>query len=261
MEMFDLININKIFLDSLLILFLIIFWTFLQWFHYKFLGYIQISLWKTFHVIISVIIRLWIIIHEFSHIIFAFINWSKVIKIELFRKDWWRVILSEKDFIWSMAYNNHSFSYFLLMLLNRIWIFTTNLWPLIIWITINILLFNYVFWINIDNYNDFSKVTSMDIRKIVVLTIYIFIILPSFMVSYQDISNIVFYKSNFLIITIVWSMINFLFLALFLYICTFFIKYIVSFFIFYFAVFLTLTCLYLVIYLSKKLLVTIKFNR
>ncbi len=242
----------------LLILFIIFFTTFFQKYHYIILYKIWHFSWKVFTLVSNFFIRLWVIIHEFAHIFFAFISWAEIKEVKLFSKDWWHVRLSNKDYIWAIWSNNmNPILFWLFLFFNRVWVFLTSLGPLLFWILISLLLVNFSFWfsllsINTDiSYYDFNQLWFLNVF---ILFLYWFFLWQSFILSWQDIKNLFFYNWTWVIEIFVGSLINTFFFILFLFIASYLYIYFVFFWTVYFIWFLTLLIIYYLLLLIKKLI-------
>lgn len=230
--------------------------TVLQKHHYIIINKISILSWKYFKLISSFFIRLWVILHEFSHILFAFLFWHKIKNVDFFLSNWWSVQLEIKDYISSIWYFKWSwFTFFILLIFNRLWIFFTSTWPLIFWTLFTFLLVNYSFWMplfsinmNISDYN----INEITLINLIILFVYWTFLAQWFILSWQDIKNLYLYRWYNIISTFFWSFINLFFLIFFLFIISFFYFYLIFFFIFYLIWFIFLLILYFLFYIFKK---------
>lgn len=230
-------------MDSLLIEIAIIFWgiillTVLQKYHFKMLYYLAKQYHSLLRYIIKFIIRTWIIIHEVCHMIFWILSGAKIKKVELFRKDGGRVSFETKNYIWHLSQFSWHPGYMFQLFFNQIGIFLTSIWPLIFWIVFTYLI---IFSLNIDisteNYSDIFSV--LEVKDYWILLLYT-IIIPSFILSYQDIKNFIISAQDSIGATIIWSFINTLIFMCFLAFLTFFFEYFLFFGIFYIIIFIIL---------------------
>ncbi len=238
--------------------------TILQKYHYKMLNYLKNSYWKIIVLIFWFIQRLTVIIHEFSHVIFAFVFWAKIKNIDLYSKKWGSVEFAMKDYIgsmWNFADSNKVL-FIINLIFNRIGIFLTSIWPLIVWIVINLILCISLLGINIwETINILEIIKNIDRMEWFFLLIYSLVIIPSFILSFQDVKNLFIYKWDNFFASLVWSFINILILFFFLYLVTFlfvyfklfFFSYIFSFLLTF--VFFMLTKMYKRIFLRNKQIV------
>lgn len=241
---------EEILIKSLVIFFLILLLTFLQKYHFKMLRYISSKYHNIFRIFILSIIRFWVIIHELSHLFFWIISWAKIHKVELFRKDWWRVTFWTKNYIWHLWQYWWNPWYLTKLFLNQIWIFLTSIWPLIIWMLITFLLFYYLklpFEFNL--LKDFLYTSNIYIITSILLYI---ILIPSFILSYQDIKNFIISKQDNLWATIIWSIINTIIFILFLFFLSLFYNYFIIFSIIYILLFTVLFVFWVVNYIFFK---------
>ena len=227
----------------IVIFLLLISLTFFQKYYYTILFFIRAKspniLWK----IINFIVRFWIILHEFSHVFFSFLAWHKIQEINLFSKNWWNVKYQYKNYIQSFWRWFFSFEYWILLILNQIWIFLAAIWPLIFWIILNYFFWNNLIWINFSFENFFLNykffLYELNWIKIFFITIY-FILIPNFVLSWQDISHFIISRQKTKIATFVWSIINILIFIIFLFLFSlsfnFFILFCLWFFISFFVI-------------------------
>lgn len=210
------------------IFFIIIFLTFFQKFYYKMLFFLKEN--SFFEIIFAIIIRTGVILHEFSHMFFAFIAGNKILKVNLFAPSGWYVKYAYKNYIASIWEGMWKIKFWLLLFLNQIGIFLTSLGPLIVWIALNRFFRNYIAWANFDIWNlDYqSIVDSLDVWKITLIIFYI-IFLPSFVLSWKDISHFIISKQNRFLATFIASLINTLIFIWFLFLFSYFFDYFVLF--------------------------------
>jgi hypothetical protein len=238
-------------MSSLIIEVSIIFWgiillTILQKYHFKILYYLAHKYHSFFRFIIKFIIRTWIIVHELSHLLFWIISGAKVKKVELFRKDWWRVTFQTKNYIWHLweYYDRPGFMFHLFF--NQIGIFLTSIWPLIVWIISTYFISHYLD-LNILNYKE--RLFSLEVFEYWILIIYA-IFVPSFILSFQDIKNFIISHQTNLVSTIAGSFINTIIFLCFLAFLTFFYEFFLFFGLFYIGIFIlllayfSLNCIY-----------------
>ncbi len=200
---------TDILLKSLYIFLIIVWLTIMQKYYSQNMYYI-VNKQKILWIIFRIIQRIWVIIHEFCHLFFGILAWNKPKEIHLFKANWWNVVFETKDYIWSLPNNWHSPIYLFYLVLNQIWIFLTSIWPLLVWVVLNIFVIKYLD-INITDLKSFK----IDIYKIIVIIIYS-IILPSFVLSYKDIKNFIISKQSNIFSTIFASIINTLIFVWFL---------------------------------------------
>jgi len=101
------------------------------------------ALWK----VMKWIIRITVIIHEFSHLLWWVLTWAKPTSMELFRADGGRVGFSRPNY---MAHADLAFQsplFALKLIWHTVWWFLTSLWPLITGILSTISLLWLVWWI------------------------------------------------------------------------------------------------------------------
>lgn len=234
--------------DGIIILFIIIFTTFIQ--KYYFMILFQM---KSFNIFLSgffgVIIRFWVIIHEFCHIFFWFFSGNKLREVSLFDKNGWKVVYETKNYIGHLHEYGFSLNYFFLLILNQIWIFLTAFWPLIIWITFTFFLFQSL-WIH-----DLNTLKNIDIDYKIIAILFIYsVFIPSFVLSYEDLAKFFISSQDNIFSTFFWSIINTIIFAWFLLL---FSHFFVPYFIFFGVIFLSMFCvqlfLYLFIFILKKL--------
>jgi len=248
--------LSEIKFDAIYLVAIIFFLTFLQKYHFRMLYYIKARSNRFVNILVVVVLRIGVIIHEFSHLLFWLLFGAKIKKIELFKKNWGQVSFATKDYIANIAFiDKNKFRYFLKLLYNRIWIFLTSLGPLIVGIFLNILIINLftgnqIFSLNPDI--DFSQIhTSLFLFSL--LVIYGFLILPSFILSFKDISHFFFYKWQNRWASIIGSIINISTFIFFILIVAQRFDYILAFAILYFLSFSTLLILFFVFYILLKI--------
>ncbi len=166
----------------------IIFWilllTVLQKFHYLMLFKLTSR-----SIIISLVakfmIRIGVIIHELSHLIFWIISFSKVKEIKFFDENGGSVSYESKDYIWNLPQYYWDWLYWFRLFFNQIGIFLISMWPLIVWMIINYFMlsyfFNVPFWTELKNLNFFSLFN--DYLKFIIFIFYIILFLPNFIGS------------------------------------------------------------------------------
>lgn len=232
----------------------IVFWivllsTFLQKYYFLVLHKIKSkSIFLQF--IFWFIIRFWIIIHEFMHLFFWFLSWNKIQEIHLFDKNGWKVIFQTKNYIWALSQYWLSLRFIFWLIFNQIWLFLTSFWPLFFWVVATFFFFWYFEIYTLDDFkNNFSNFDF--IFMLVIYSIFI----PSFILSYEDISIFFISKQENILATIFWSIINILIFVWFLFTFSSFFK---EYFIFFFLVFLGLFLLQILIYLIISLIIKIK---
>ena len=239
-----------------IIIFIIIMLTFFQKYHFKMLYFLSNNLPKIFSYLFKFFIRFWIIIHELLHLFFWIISWWKIKQIKLFEKNWGQVQFETKNYIWAIWDNYHKKWFFLFLFLNQIWIFLTSIWPLIIWLIFNYLIIIKLYWLEIDYKNlnqDFSIIYS-SYKNILIFFIYI-LLLPCFILSFQDISNFVISKQENKLATFWWSLINTIIFISFIFFLTLFYEIFLYFIFFYLLIF---SVLVLICSIVKIILILIK---
>lgn len=221
------------------IIFLIVLLTIMQFLYFKILNKLKEKS-KILNLIFSFIIRFWIIIHEFCHAFFAFLTWNKITKINLFTKWWWSVEIETKNYIWSLSEHWFNSNYIFKLIFNQFWLFFISFWPLIFWVWLSFFIFN-IFWIT--NFDDFLAY-DYDFLFILFLVLYS-ILIPSFVLSFEDIKKFFFSNQDNLGSTIVWSILNFLIFLLFLLLFWWmFINYFYFFCVIFFSLFLLQVFIY-----------------
>lgn len=235
-------------LNWLIIIWIIIFSTFLQKYYFVVLEKIKNSS-KVSSIIFGFIIRFWVIIHEFCHLIFGFLSWNKIKEVRLFDKNWWKVVYETKNYIWALSQNWHNLNFIFFLILNQIWLFLTSIWPLVFWIWLTYFLVNYFLVL------DYSILLNILLWWFFVILYSIFI--PSFVLSYQDLSIFMISKQDWILATIFWSLINsIIFLSFIFSFSNFLVEYFIYFWVVFLWMFLIQSWLYLTIltlkYLTKK---------
>ena len=232
----------------IIILWIIIILTFLQNFHFKMLYFLSNNLPKIFSYIFRFFIRFWIIIHEILHLFFWIICWWKVKSIKLFEKNWGQVEFITKNYIWAMWENYHKSWFFLFLFFNQIWVFLTSIWPLIWWLIVNYIIIIKLYQLEIDPNNlnlDFSIIYS-SLYNMIIFIVYI-LLLPSFLLSFQDLSNFIISKQESRLATFWWSIINTIIFILFLLFLTLFYNIFLYFLFFYLIIFILLILISLIL--------------
>ena len=240
---------NYIF-QILVIFFLILILSFFQKYYYILLNYLKSFFWLKY--IINFIIRIWVILHEFSHVFFTFLAWNKIQEINLFSKNWWYVKYQYKNYIWNLWEWFWYLFFWIKLIFNQIWIFLSSAWPLIFWT-----IFTYFFWhdlIWINNYNEILY--KLNWINILYIIIYI-ILIPNFILSWKDISHFIISKQNRFLATFIWSCINFIifiwFLSIFTLVLNYFIIFSLSFFISFFILLILSFLLFILNFIAKKI--------
>ena len=234
---------------------IIIILTFFQKYHFKMLFFLSNNLPKIFSYIFKFFIRLWIIIHELTHLIFWIISWWKVKNIKLFAQNWGQVQFETKNYIWAIWNNYHKRWFFLFLFFNQIWIFLTSIWPLILWLLFNYIIIIKLYWFDIELNNyilDYSIIYPSFVKIFSNFTnTYIFIIyillLPSFILSFQDISNFIISKQENKLATFWWSIINSIIFISFILFLTLFYEIFLYFLFFYLIIFIVLALISLLV--------------
>ena len=238
-------QIEQYILNWIIIFILILVLTFFQKHYYMLLNYLKYFFWLKY--IINFIIRSWVILHEFSHIFFAFLAWNKIQKISLFSKKWWYIKYQYKNYIWALWEWFGYLSFWFKLIFNQIWIFLTSAWPLIFWTILT-----YFFWYNliwINNYNEI--IDKLHWINILYILIYV-ILIPNFVLSRKDISHFIISKQKRFLATFIWSTINFIiflwFISIFSLVFNYFIIFCISFLLWFNLIFL----LSIIFFLIKK---------
>ena len=238
-------QIEQYILHWIIIFFLIIILTFFQKYYYKLLYYLQTIFWLKY--IISFIIRTWVILHEFSHIFFAFLAGNKIQEISLFSQNWWYVKYQYKNYIWALWEWFWYLSFWFKLIFNQIWIFLTSAWPLILWTVLTYIFWHNLIWIN--NYHEIlNKLYWINIFYIL---IYI-VLIPNFVLSWKDISHFLISKQNWFLATFIWSVINFIIFLWFISLFTFVLNYFIIFSISFFVGFFLIAWINWILFLIKK---------
>lgn len=243
--------LEKIVLESLFIIVGIFFLTVMQRIHFMILNKMQSSS-KIISLLWKVLFRLWVIVHEFSHLLFVIFSSSKVIKIDLFSKTWWSVQYESKDYIWSLPLYYDNSMYWIKLVFNQIWIFLNSMGPLIIGIILNYFFVKGFLWVKWEFFdiNEYLQIFSKDWLKAIGFVIYTVFFIPSFILSFQDLSNFIVARQGNTWATIVWSVFNTIIFIFFIAILTNFIMIFTSFLVFYivsFCVLLVFFIIYLIL--------------
>lgn len=219
---------QEYFIKWFFIFLIIITLTFFQKFYYKMLFFLKSD--NFLDVIFSAIIRTWVILHELSHIFFVFLSGNKILKVDLFSPNGWYVKYQYKNYIQAIWYGMGKINFWFSLILNQIWTFLSSLGPLIVWIALNQLFRRYIIWSNFNIWNlDYRQIlNSLDTLKIMLIIFYI-IFLPSFVLSWKDISHFLISRQNWVLATFVWSFINSIIFIFFLILFSYFFDYFVLF--------------------------------
>lgn len=238
----------------------VIFWgiillTILQKFHFKMLYYLSKKYHNSLRYMIRFIIRTWIIIHEVCHLIFGFLSGAKIKNIELFRKDWGRVTFETKNYIGHLSQYSWHPGFMFQLFFNQIGIFLTSIGPLIFGIGLTYFVI-YSLNINIVTQNYIEILSGLRLKDYGILLLYT-IIIPSFILSFQDIKNFIISSQDSIWATIAGSFINTIIFICFLWFLTFFYEYFLFFWIVYLSIFIILFLFWSINYLyfrcmSKK---------
>lgn len=237
--------------NILSIIFILVSLTFLQKYHFRMLFYIMRTKW-IFSKFIVFINRIWIIVHEFSHLIFVLFSWAKINNITLFSKTWWNVSFEHADYIWSLPYNSWGIWSVFVLILNKFMIFLSALWPLILWMILNAVLMKYVFWISYFWYWIWIWNLTHSFVSWFVLILYSIFFMPYFILSYKDMQCFVYYNGTNFLAKIIWSFINIIVFWLLLFLLSYFYNYFLSFFIIYILSFLITWIIYIFVKLIRK---------
>jgi len=255
---------EKVILSGVFLIWIIILLTFLQRYHYQMLHNIKKRWWKFLTVFVDVVIRIGVILHEFSHLWFAVLFGAKIHKVELFKKTWGQVTFATKDYIANLwFYNWNKVIYLIKLIINRVWIFLSSMGPLLVGIFLNFLLVNYItgnpllslqkelFSTNWDIVQNivwyFDLFLGLPIIFKILLFIVITIFLPSFILSRKDLSHFFFYKWPNIFASAVGSLINFSLFFSFIILATRWIDYIWPFAVLYIIWFLIVLIIFLLI--------------
>lgn len=238
----------ELFWDFFIILLVILGTTFLQ--KYYFLLLHKMKEEHIFlHAFIGFIIRFWVIIHEFCHMFFWFLSGNKLKEISLFDKNGGKVVYATKNYIGHLSEYGLSLNYIFLLIFNQIGIFLTSFWPLIVGVGLSFFVFQYL------RITDIATLKSFDFDyKSVLFLIFYSIFIPSFVLSYEDISKFFISKQYGIFSTFFGSLIN---TAIFVWFMVLFSSFIVNFVVFFGIIFLWMfafqICLYVLFYLLKKI--------
>lgn len=226
--------------NTLLIILMILFTTFVQKYYFLLLQNMRI-IHPLLGRIFGYIIRFWVIVHEMCHIFFVFLSGNKIKEIRLFGKNGGRVTVEYKNYIWDLPKHGLSLWFFSALILNQIGLFLIWFWPLFFWIVLNYIIFNY-FWIA--SLNDFLDVPIT--FSLVAIVIGYSILIPSFALSIEDIEKFFISPQESRPATIVGSFINALIFLLFV---SSFSYFFVANFIFFAVIFSMMFLLQLAIFL------------
>lgn len=216
----------------------IIIWTsILQKFHYDMLFFLRDQSIFIIRWWFNIITRIWVILHEFSHLIFVIIFGWKVHEIKLFSKRGGHIKYSVPDYIWSLGHTSMWLFFWIKLIVNRIWIFMVAIWPLIVWILITMWLAYRLFEIPFLTTQFHINLNQLNIQNSIIFILYLSIFLPSFILSFQDISNLLVYRWDNIFATIIGSIFNIIIFTIFLvwiaylydYLYYFFWLYVISF--------------------------------
>ncbi len=243
-------------LNILVVCTVVLLTTFLQKHHYILLFKIWKMAWKFWQIISRILIRIWVILHEMSHIFFAFVSWQEIKDVQFFSPKWWKVKILNKDYISAIGYFKGNPIFFIIWLIfNRIWVFLTSIWPMILGIFISLLLINYSFGMPLFSINydlsqyQFSELSLLNIFILLIFWIFMF---QWFILSWQDISNFVFYRWFSILESLFGSLINFVIFMIFVVLSSYFYLYFLFFWIVYIASFLMVLLMFFVLYLWKQ---------
>lgn len=252
---FNVWNFSKF--NMLYIVLMIVSLTILQKFHFQMIEYIK---WKTWYFsrIISLINRVWVIIHEFAHIFFLLLAWAKINKIDLFSQNGWSVNYNSADYISALPYSDWKwFLYIIIMVFQKFMLYLACSWPLIFWIILNIFIMKLLFDVPLFSTDFQLDFWSISIYSIIFLVVYCIFLLPYFILSYKDISNYIFYNWDNFFAKVIWWIINTIIFVLFIFVVSYFFKYFLSFYMFYIISFVITLLIFLVIkilsyFINKK---------
>ncbi len=232
--MFELIIIN-----SLILIFWIFLWTSLQKVYNLILGKI-ISTNLQLSKFVWSIVRAWVIMHEFCHLIFGLVTFIKIKEVNLFEKNWWNVKYETRNYIWDLPLHYHDWRYWFLLFFHQIWMFLISIWPILIWVLLNHLLLSDVFWIQ-----GYQELRNLNFFGFISMFFYSLLIIPSFMLSFQDIKNFIISEQENEWATIIWSVINTMIFFVFIICLSFFVTYFVDFMFLYLFWFFLLSGIFL----------------
>lgn len=235
----------ELFWDFFLILLVILGTTFVQKYYFILLHKMkEESIFLS--AFIGFIIRFWVIIHEFCHMFFWFISGNKLKEISLFDKNGGKVVYETKNYIGHLSEYGLSLNYIVLLIFNQIWIFLTSFWPLIVGVGVSFFLFQYL-WIT-----DWTSFQNFDynIKSIIIVLLYS-IFIPSFVLSYEDISKFFISRQYGIFSTFLGSIIN---TAIFVGFMVLFSSFIVNFVVFFGILFLCMFAFQIGVYFLFSLL-------
>lgn len=240
-------------IELLTLLWWIVLLTILQRFHYKMLYFLTRKQNFLIQWFFQFFIRFWVIIHEICHLFFWILSGAKVNKINLFSKNWGSVSFQTKNYIWALSQHYDKPGFLFWLFFNQIWIFLTSLWPLLFGIIFTYLIQNYLqIPLEISKIPEF--LLQLNIFQILIVSVY-FLLIPSFILSFQDIKHFIISRQSNFAATIVWSIINTLIFVIFLLFLTLFYEYFLLFFILYCWIFIIL---FFVFWLIKLFLIVKK---
>jgi len=202
--------LNVVGCDVIILLLVVIGLTLLQKYHYKLLFFLQKKTGGHGKYFFDFLIRVWVVIHEISHLVFAFLLWLKIRKINIWHPKGGQVELLSEDYIADLPFHNENkLFYWIKLIYNRISVFLTALWPLIIWYFLTNLIINLLYWREVRSFHTLS-VSHFEISWLVgiLFSVYLIFILPAFLLSFKDLSNLFFYKWENLVATVVWTAIT-----------------------------------------------------
>ena len=233
--------------DTLLVIAIIIFTTFVQKYYFWVLHRIK-AIHPFFGLIFWFIIRFWVIIHEICHMIFGFLSGNKIEEIRLFDPTGGRVIFKTKNYIGGISEYGRSGGYLFALIFNQIWLFLISFWPLFFGILCSYLVLNS-FWVT-----DLESLIHLPITYHFFFFILLYsIFIPSFVLSFQDIRNFVISDQDDLLATIVGSLVNtFIFLCVMLSISSFLVSYFVFFLLLFLGLFLVQLILFAILSLINR---------
>ncbi|MDD2515979.1 MAG: hypothetical protein PHF46_01000 [Candidatus Gracilibacteria bacterium] len=247
--------LEKIALESLFIIIGIFFLTVMQRIHFKILNKMQSSS-KIISILGKTLFRIGVIIHEFSHLIFAILSFSKIKKINLFSKTGGSVQYSTPDYIGELPLYYDNSMYWIRLFLNQIGIFLISIGPLIVGIILNYFFVKNFLGIKGEFFdiNEYLQVFSKDWLKASGFVIYTVFFIPSFILSFQDFSNFIIARQGNIGATVVGSFLNTTIFILFIAFLTNFITIFTSFFIFYIISFCVLLIFFVIYMILEKLI-------
>lgn len=229
--------------EATILFFGIFFLSVLQKYHFKMLYKMMRNFHSFLKLFIQFFIRFWVIVHEICHLIFWILSGAKINKIQLFSKTWGSVSFQTKNYIWALSQHYDKPGFLFWLFFNQIWIFLTSLWPLLFGIIFTYFVQSYLqIPLEINKIPEFFL--QLHIYEIGILILY-FLLIPSFILSFQDLKHFIISRQSNFAATFAGSFINTIIFILFLFFLTLFYEFFILFFIFYCGVFILLFFFYL----------------